>query len=67
MLIARGVTETQRVDQQTTVKDVLLKSEILPLLSRSREKSVSPEMWGIKSLRPALRAERLLVHQRQFI
>ena len=45
MLIAPGVTE---VGQQTAVKDVFLKSEIFPLLSRSMAKSVSPEMWGIK-------------------
>ena len=45
MLIARGVAE---VGQQTPVKDVFLKSVIFPLLSRSRGKSVSQEMWGIK-------------------
>ena len=34
--------------QQTSVKDVFVKFTIPPLLSRSRAKSVSPEMWGIK-------------------
>ena len=46
MLIARGVRDAE-VGQQTEVKNVFLKSKIFPLLSGSRAKSVSPEMWRI--------------------